>query len=97
MAEEENGLCIYVGSPETYSLANLGRSKGVSVENRLLDSRAGYLPHRLVDLCCLYTSGYTLFQKVAVILIALMAALTVISIVWVSWAGRRGMMRWMKW
>ncbi|HEY4822660.1 MAG TPA: hypothetical protein VIH83_03130 [Candidatus Bathyarchaeia archaeon] len=44
-----------------------------------------------------YTSGYTLFQKVAVILIALIAALTVISIVWVSWAGRRGMMRWMKW
>lgn len=44
-----------------------------------------------------YTSEYTLFQKVAVVLIALIVAFAAISIVWVTWAGRRGMMRWMKW
>lgn len=43
-----------------------------------------------------YTSGYSLFQKIAVVLVALILAVAAISVVWVTWAGRRGMMRW-KW
>lgn len=40
-----------------------------------------------------YTRGYTLFQQIAVVLVALILAIAALSIVWVTWAGRRGMMR----
>lgn len=40
-----------------------------------------------------YTEGYTLFQQIAVFLVALILAVTIVSIVWVAWAGRRGMIR----
>ena len=37
-----------------------------------------------------YTSGYNLFQKIVVILVALILATATVAIMWVSWAGRRG-------
>lgn len=40
-----------------------------------------------------YTEGYSLFQKVAVILIALIVAVAAVSIVWVVWAAKRGLIR----
>ena len=41
-----------------------------------------------------YTSGYDLFQKIVVILVAMIMAFAALAIVWVTWAGRRGMMGW---
>ena len=41
-----------------------------------------------------YTSGYDLFQKIVVILVAMIIAFAALAIVWVTWAGRRGMMGW---
>ncbi len=41
-----------------------------------------------------YTSGYDLFQKIVVILVAMIVAFAALAIVWVTWAGRRGMMGW---
>lgn len=40
-----------------------------------------------------YAKGYTLLQKVVVVLVALIIAITAISILWVVWAGRWGLMR----
>ncbi len=40
-----------------------------------------------------YTSGYDLFQKIVVVLVALIIAVAAIAIMWVTWAGRRGWMR----
>ncbi len=37
-----------------------------------------------------YTSGYTLFQRIVVVLVALILATATVAIMWVSWAGRRG-------
>jgi hypothetical protein len=37
-----------------------------------------------------YTSGYSLFQRIVVVLVALILAIATIAIMWVSWAGRRG-------
>jgi uncharacterized protein YacL len=37
-----------------------------------------------------YTTDYTLFQKIVVVLVALIIATTAISVMWVTWAGRRG-------
>ncbi len=37
-----------------------------------------------------YTSGYSLFQKIVVVLVALILAIATVGIMWVSWAGRRG-------
>ncbi len=41
-----------------------------------------------------YTSGYGLFQKIVVILVAMIIAFAGLAIVWVTWAGRRGIMGW---
>ncbi len=40
-----------------------------------------------------YTSGYDLFQKIVVFLVAMIIAVAAIAIMWVTWAGRRGWMR----
>ncbi len=40
-----------------------------------------------------YTGGFTLFQKIVVVLVALIIAVTIVAVAWVSWAGRRGMIR----
>ncbi len=37
-----------------------------------------------------YTSGYSLFQRIVVVLVALILAIATVAIMWVSWAGRRG-------
>ncbi len=84
-------------SPKIQSLTNLDATKGLLWRTVFtILALASFLIGSLVYVA-FYTSGYTLFQKIAVVLIALIAALTVISIIWVTWAGRRGMMRWMKW
>ena len=46
-----------------------------------------------------YTSGFSPFQKIVVVLVALIISVTIVSIAWVTWAGRRGMIRgeWMPW
>lgn len=46
-----------------------------------------------------YTGGFSLFQKIVVVLVALIIAGTIVSIAWVTWAGRRGMLRgqWAPW
>ena len=46
-----------------------------------------------------YTSGYDLFQKIVVVLVAMIIAIAALAILWITytgrWAGRRGMMgRW---
>ncbi len=40
-----------------------------------------------------YTAGFSLFQKLVVVLVALILAVTIVSLVWVTWAGRRGLIR----
>ena len=43
-----------------------------------------------------YTSGYDLFQKIVVVLVAMIIAIAALAILWIAyagrWAGRRGMM-----
>ena len=41
-----------------------------------------------------YTSGYDLFQKIVVVLVAMIVAFAALAILWVTWAGRRGIMGW---
>ena len=45
-----------------------------------------------------YTGGYSLGQRIIVVLVALILAIAVIAIMWVTWASRRGWMRrmWME-
>ncbi len=59
---------------------------------------AGFLGGSLIYVA-FYTGGYSLFQKLVVVLVALIVAVTVVSIAWVTWAGRRGMIRgmWGQW
>jgi hypothetical protein len=59
---------------------------------------AGFLAGSLVYVA-FYTSGFSLFQKVVVVLVAFIISVTVVSIAWVTWAGRRGMIRgeWAPW
>ncbi len=40
-----------------------------------------------------YTSGFSLFQKIVVVLVAFIISVALVSIAWVTWAGRRGMIR----
>ena len=40
-----------------------------------------------------YTGGYSLGQRIIVVLVALILAIAVIAIMWVTWARRRGWMR----
>ncbi len=41
-----------------------------------------------------YTSGYDLFQKIVVVLVAMIIAFAALAVLWVTWADRRGMMGW---
>ena len=41
-----------------------------------------------------YTSGYDLFQKIVVLLVAIIVAFAALAVLWVTWAGRRGMRGW---
>ena len=41
-----------------------------------------------------YTSGYDLFQKIVVLLVAMIVAFAALAVLWVTWAGRRGMRGW---
>ena len=45
-----------------------------------------------------YTSGYDLFQKIVVVLVAMIIAIAALAILWITyagrWAGRRGMRGW---
>jgi len=43
-----------------------------------------------------YTAGFTLGQRVIVVLVAFILAVTAISVMWVTYAGRRGLMGWWK-
>ena len=43
-----------------------------------------------------YTKGYTLFQKITVVLVALVLVAVAEAILWMVWAGSRGIMRWPK-
>ncbi len=40
-----------------------------------------------------FTGGFSVFQKVVVVLVALIISVTLVSVAWVTWAGRRGMIR----
>ncbi len=46
-----------------------------------------------------YTGGFSIFQKIVVVLVALILAGTIVSIAWVTWAGRRGILhgQWLPW
>ena len=59
---------------------------------------AGFLVGSLIYVA-FYTSGFDLYQKTVVVLVALIIAVTIVALVWVTWAGRRGMIRgeWMPW
>jgi uncharacterized membrane protein len=41
-----------------------------------------------------YTDGFSLGQRIIVVLVAIILAITALSVMWVTWAGRRGMMGW---
>ena len=41
-----------------------------------------------------YASGYSLFQKVIIVIIALIVIAVAEALVWMGWAGRKGMMCW---
>ncbi len=59
---------------------------------------AGFLAGSLIYVA-FYTSGFDLFQKIVVVLVALIISVTIVAIAWVTWAGRRGMIRgeWTPW
>ncbi len=40
-----------------------------------------------------YTDGFSLFQKVVVVLVAVIISVALVAVAWVTWAGRRGMIR----
>ncbi len=39
-----------------------------------------------------YAEGYSLFQKIIVVVVALVVALAIIAIAWTTWAGKYGYM-----
>lgn len=41
-----------------------------------------------------YTVGFSLGQRIIVVLVALILAFTALSVMWITWAGRRGMIGW---
>ena len=45
-----------------------------------------------------YTTGYSLGQRIIVVLVAFIVALAAVAIMWVTWAGRRGWIpsKWME-
>lgn len=53
---------------------------------------AGFLVGSLIYIA-FYTSGFSLFQKVVVFIVAFIIAVAAIAIMWVTWAGRRGWIR----
>lgn len=44
-----------------------------------------------------YANGYTLFQKIVVVIIAIIIAWTIIAVFWITWAGKRGYMNPRQW
>ena len=43
-----------------------------------------------------YASGYSLFQKIVIAVIALIVICTAESLLWMAWAGKKGMGYWMQ-
>ena len=41
-----------------------------------------------------YTNGYTLFQKITIVVVALVFVAVAEALLWIIWAGRKGLMRW---
>jgi divalent metal cation (Fe/Co/Zn/Cd) transporter len=41
-----------------------------------------------------YSTGYTLFQKVVVVIVAFVIVAAAESLMWMAWAGRKGLMAW---
>jgi hypothetical protein len=41
-----------------------------------------------------YASGYSLFQKIVIVLIALIVIGVAEALLWMAWAGSKGFMRW---
>ncbi len=58
-----------------------------------VDKTASGMVWRIVGTILVFTAfpnGYSLFQKIVVVLVALILAIATVAIMWVSWAGRRG-------
>lgn len=43
-----------------------------------------------------YASGYSLFQKVVIVIIAMIVICVAESLLWMVWAGKKGMGYWMQ-
>ncbi|MDE1860961.1 MAG: hypothetical protein KGH72_04575 [Candidatus Micrarchaeota archaeon] len=41
-----------------------------------------------------YTSGYSLFQQIVIIIVALIVVAVAEAILWMAWAAKKGMMHW---
>lgn len=41
-----------------------------------------------------YANGYTLFQKIVIVIIALVVVGVAEALLWTVWAGRKGLMNW---
>lgn len=41
-----------------------------------------------------YANGYSLFQKIVIIIIALIVVGAAEALLWMAWAGRRGLIHW---
>lgn len=41
-----------------------------------------------------YSGGYSLFQKIVILVIALIVAVVLECIMWLCWAGKKGFMSW---
>jgi len=41
-----------------------------------------------------YATGYSLFQKIVIVIVALIAVGVAEALLWMVWAGRKGLMRW---
>lgn len=44
-----------------------------------------------------YSAGYTLLQKIIVVIVALVIAWAIIAISWITWAAKHGMMKPKEW
>lgn len=43
-----------------------------------------------------YAGGYSVFQKIVVVVIAFIAVMVAEALLWMGWAGRKGMMTWQR-
>lgn len=41
-----------------------------------------------------YSTGYSIFQKIVIVIIALIVVAVAEALLWLAWAGSRGMMKW---